>query len=429
MNRVITISMLLSSMLMAEDSEAKIFLEKVANNVNQTAQELYKEVESDLEYKGNVAVESAYFNHDMDNKRDNQSAFRFELEGKYQLKKNQKFVAKVKGIYDTNDNKRRYLDFNELYFQHDFDKWNFLIGKNTRFWGAMEFYNQSDTFNSKDLLDNPFDYDSKLGSWNIAFSRFFDNGEFALIAKLNEESQPMQEERSIYNFLPYRYDDKLDTDSDDVPTIYLKYSSSIEEHQIDYSVIYQNGYDEQRYIVPKLSRDSNTSEPTITMHQHAYTVDKFMGFGTMVKGDTLYKTELAYTSSHDNKVADYAQGSVGLEHTLYGVYDKMDLGIIAEYYKYKAFQTKRYDSTYFKQLFDDDLALGARLTFNDMDSSNILVGLDVDRHNKEKFLFVDYDTRIDDKYKLKASFQHFDAKKESAFSDGNTLKVELKYHF
>ena len=424
MNKTIVISILLSSMLIAEDSTAKILLETTIDSVNKKVQNLYGEVEEDIEYKGNMAIETAYFNHDIDNKRDNQSAMRFEIEGKYQFKENQKFVAKLKAIYDTNDNKRRYWSFTDLYFQHDFDKWNFLIGKNTRFWGAMEFYNQSDTFNTKDWLDNPFDYDSKIGSWNIAFNRFFDNSEFSLIVKLNEEKQPMQESRSIYNFVPYRYNETLDIDSGDVPTIYLKYSSSIDEYQIDYSVIYQNGYDEQRYLIPKLTKDIN-----ISMQQHAYTVDKFMGFGTMVKGDTLYKTELAYTSSHDNKVSDYAQGSIGLEHTLYGVYEKMDLGIIAEYYKYKTFQTKRYNAKSFGQLFDDDLTVGLRLALNDIESSEILAGLVVDRHNKEKILSVDYDTRIDDKYKLKVSFQHFDAKQDSSFSDGSTIRAELRYYF
>jgi len=425
MNKFMAISALLSSILLAEGDKEQMLLDKVANKVTDTTQELYNMVKDDLEYKGNIAVESAYLNHDIEDKRNNQSAIRFEIEGKYQLKKNQKFVAKAKAIYDTNDNKRRYFDINDLYFQHDFDKWNFLIGKNTRFWGAMEFYNQSDTFNTKDWLDNPFDYESKVGAWNIAYTRYFDNSEFSIIAKLHEEKQRMQESRSIYNYLPYSYNEKLDTDSDDMPTIYLKYSSSIEEHQIDYSVIYQNGYDEQRYLVPNLSKDNNIS----SMQQHAYTVDKFMGFGTMVKGDTLYKTELAYTSSHDNRVADYAQGSIGLEHTLYGIYDKMDLGIIAEYYKYKIFQNRRHNAKDFGKLFDDDLAVGFRLVFNDIESSEILAGLDIDRHNKEKVFFVDYDTRIDDKYKLGVSFQHFDAKQDSSFSDGNTIRVELGYYF
>ena len=430
MNRVIAISVILSSILIADEAKEQMFLDKTTDTITNTAKELYSIVKDDLEYKGNIEVESAYFGHNMENKRDNQSAFRFEIEGKYKLKDNQKFVAKLKAIYDTNDNKRRYFDFNDLYFQHDFKNYSFLIGKSTRFWGAMEFYNQTDTFNTKDLLDNPFDYDSKVGSWNIAYTRFFDNSEFSIIAKLNEEKQRMQESRSIYNFLPYSYNEKLDTDSDDVPTIYLKYSSSIEEHQMDYSVIYQNGYDDQRYIVPKLSQDTNTSAPTISMHQHAYTVDKFMGFATMVKGDTLYKTELAYTSSHEDKVSDYAQGSIGLEHTLYGIHDKMDLGLIAEYYKYKSFQSNRYEAKKLGKIFDDDLTLGFRLNLNDMSSSEVLGGIDIDRNNKESIFFVEYETRLQDEYKLEVSYQHLEpTKEESSFDRLDSIRVKLGYYF
>jgi hypothetical protein len=361
----------------------------------------------------------------MKGKRDNQSAIRFEADGKYQFKENQKFVAKVKALYDTNDNKRRYFDINDLYFQHDFEDYNFLIGKSTRFWGAMEFYNQSDTFNTKDWLDNPFDYESKIGAWNIAYTRFFDDSELSIIVKLHEEKQAMQERRSVYNFLPTAYDKKLDTDSDNEPTIYLKYSSSIDKYQVDYSLIYQNGYDEQRYMVQKTSRDTNIS----SMQQHAYNVDKFIGFGTMVRGDTLYKTELAYTSSHDDKVADYAQGSIGLEHTLYGIWNKMDVGIIAEYYKYKIFQNHRFNAKSFGKLFDDDLSLGFRLSLNDISSSEVLGGWDIDRHNREQLFFVEYDTRIEDKYKLGVSYQHLTPKEDSSFEKLDSVMVEFGYYF
>ena len=424
MNKVITISILLSSILMANETKESIFFNKVATKVTDTAQKLYGVVKDDLEYKGNIGVETAYFHHDIDNKRDNQSALRFEIEGKYKIKDNQKFVAKLKAVYDMNDRKRRYFDFNDLYFQHDFKDYSFLIGKNTRFWGAMEFYNQSDTFNTKDWLDNPFDYDSKLGSWNIAYTRFFDDSELSIIVKLNESKQRMQESRSVYNFKPYKYDEKLDTHSDDIPTIYLKYSSSIEDKQIDYSLIYQNGYDEQRYLVPKMSKDNN-----ISVKQHAYSVDKFMGFGTMVRGDTLYKTELAYTSSHDEKVSDYAQGSIGLEHTLYGVWDKMDLGLIAEYYKYKAFQSNRYNAKKLGKIFDDDLALGARFTLNDISSSEILAGWDIDRHNRENIFSVEYKTRLQDRYKVEVSYQHLTPKKDSTFKKLDSVKAQIGYYF
>jgi hypothetical protein len=423
MNKFIAISTLLSSILMAEGS-GYISQEFVDTSVEKV-ERFYSSIEKDIEYKGNIGVETAYLRHDMKGKRDNQSAIRFEADGKYQFKENQKFVAKVKALYDTNDNKRRYFDINDLYFQHDFEDYNFLIGKSTRFWGAMEFYNQSDTFNTKDWLDNPFDYESKIGAWNIAYTRFFDDSELSIIVKLHEEKQAMQERRSVYNFLPTAYDKKLDTDSDNEPTIYLKYSSSIDKYQVDYSLIYQNGYDEQRYMVQKTSRDTNIS----SMQQHAYNVNKFIGFGTMVRGDTLYKTELAYTSSHDDKVADYAQGSIGLEHTLYGIWNKMDVGIIAEYYKYKLFQNHRFNAKSFGKLFDDDLSLGFRLSLNDISSSEVLGGWDIDRHNREQLFFVEYDTRIEDKYKLGVSYQHLTPKEDSSFEKLDSVMVEFGYYF
>jgi hypothetical protein len=423
MNKFIAISTLLSSILMAEGS-GYISQEFVDTSVEKV-ERFYSSIEKDIEYKGNIGVETAYLRHDMKGKRDNQSAIRFEADGKYQFKENQKFVAKVKALYDTNDNKRRYFDINDLYFQHDFEDYNFLIGKSTRFWGAMEFYNQSDTFNTKDWLDNPFDYESKIGAWNIAYTRFFDDSELSIIVKLHEEKQAMQERRSVYNFLPTAYDKKLDTDSDNEPTIYLKYSSSIDKYQVDYSLIYQNGYDEQRYMVQKTSRDTNIS----SMQQHAYNVDKFIGFGTMVRGDTLYKTELAYTSSHDDKVADYAQGSIGLEHTLYGIWNKMDVGLIAEYYKYKIFQNHRFNAKSFGKLFDDDLSLGFRLSLNDISSSEVLGGWDIDRHNREQLFFVEYNTRIEDKYKLGVSYQHLTPKEDSSFEKLDSVMVEFGYYF
>jgi hypothetical protein len=423
MNKFIAISTLLSSILMAEGS-GYISQEFVDTTVEKV-EGFYSSIGKDIEYKGNIGVETAYLRHNMNGKRDNQSAIRFEADGKYQFKENQKFVTKVKALYDTNDNKRRYFDINDLYFQHDFEDYNFLIGKSTRFWGAMEFYNQSDTFNTKDWLDNPFDYESKIGAWNIAYTRFFDDSELSIIVKLHEEKQAMQERRSVYNFLPTAYDKKLDTDSDNEPTIYLKYSSSIDKYQVDYSLIYQNGYDEQRYMVQKTSRDTNIS----SMQQHAYNVDKFIGFGTMVRGDTLYKTELAYTSSHDDKVADYAQGSIGLEHTLYGIWNKMDVGLIAEYYKYKIFQNHRFNAKSFGKLFDDDLSLGFRLSLNDISSSEVLGGWDIDRHNREQLFFVEYNTRIEDKYKLGVSYQHLTPKEDSSFEKLDSVMVEFGYYF
>jgi len=371
-----------------------------------------------FEYKGEIGVESSYINHDIKDKRDTQNAIRLNAEIQQGFGKG-KLVIGLKAIRDLKDEERRYFDFNDFYYKYNFENGDLLIGRNTRFWGAMEFYNHTDVFNTKDWLDDPFDYDSKIGSKNIAYTHYFDNSELSVIAKVHEETQSIQEEKSINRFYPPNYNDKLITQKDrDRPTLYLKYSGSAEETQFDYSLIYQNGYDEQRYLT-MVGKE---------LRQNAYIVDKIMGYSTLVSGDTIYKTELAYTKSDDDMVSDYAQISIGLEHTLYGVWGKRDLGLLAEYYRYEAKDSGVTDRGS-SNLFADDITLGFRLNMNDSASSEVLSGLAIDRDNKEKILFVEYETRLLEKYKLGLTYQHLAPKKDSAFEKLDRVMVEFGYYF
>ena len=391
MYKVITFSTLLSSLLFSEG----------------------------FEYKGNISFESAYSKHEMKDKREKQNALRLALELK-QKTLNGQFVFNGKAIVDYNDKERRYFDANDFYYKHNFENSDLLIGRNTRFWGAMSFYNHTDNFNTKDWLDNPFDYDSKLGTNNIAYTYYFENAEFSVIAKINEGVQKVQEKESVNTFLPPSYKNKLETqEGKNRPTVYLKYSGSAEEMQLDYSFIYQNGYDEQRYLVPVGQE----------LWQHAYLVDKVMAYATLVNGETLYKTELAYTKSNDKKVSDYAQISLGLEHTFYGVWDKSDLGLLAEYYNYDARDGSKLGAKDFGNLFTDDFTLGFRLSINDSSDSDVLGGISIDRDNQEKIIFIEYNTRLLEKYRLKLSYQHLSPKSKSHFEEIDWTRVELGYYF
>ena len=370
----------------------------------------------DLEYKGNIGIETQYLNHDIDHKRDNALALRLEAELKKEIGDGV-VVAKIKGILDKDDKERRYVDLNDLYYQYNFEDSDILIGRNTRFWGALEFYNITDVFNTKDFLDDPFDYDSKLGSWNIAYTKYLDNSELSCIVKLHEERQRMQDSESVNNFFPLPYNDELKTQKDkNRPTLFLKYSGSGDEVQIDYGVVYQNGYDSQRYMSVEQGR----------LRQNAFIVNKLLGYATYIHGDTIYKTELAYTVSDDEKVSDYGEFGVGFEHTLYGAWEQKDLGLLAEYYRYEAKDDEKVD---FNKFFADDLTLGFRLSMNDLSSSEVLGGIDIDLDTKEKIYFVEYDTRVWEKYKLKASYQHLSPKDASVFESLDRVKLEFGYYF
>jgi len=372
-----------------------------------------------FDYKGNIGVETAYINHDTVGKRDNQKSLTLALELKEKINEGQ-FVFSGKAILDKDDKNRRYFDANDLYYKHNFENSDLLIGRNTRFWGAMEFYNHTDNFNTKDWLDDPFDYDSKIGAWNIAYTHYFENSEVAFIAKLYEENQRVQDGKSANNFLPPNYSKKLEREKgEDRATFYLKYSGSGDEIQIDYTLLYQNGYDEQRYLSPVKG----------SVRQHAYIVNKLMGYATLVNGETIYKTELAYTKSENDYVSDYAQLSFGLEHTIYGIWDKSDLGLLVEYYRYDAKDKQKLGAKDFGNLFADDLTLGFRLSLNDGADSDLLGGLAIDRDNHEKILFIEYNTRLYNKYKLGLSYQHLSPENGSTFKELDRATLELGYYF
>jgi hypothetical protein len=166
-----------------------------------------------------------------------------------------------------------------------------------------------------------------------------------------------------------------------------------------------------------------------SLHQTAYLVDKIMAYGTLVSGETIYKTELAYTKSDDEKVSDYAQYSLGVEHTLYGVWGKSDLGLLAEYYKYDDKDSSKLGAKEFGNLFQDDLTLGFRLTVNDSSDSDLLGGISIDRDNREKIVFIEYNTRLFEKYKLGLSYQHLEPKVGSTFKELDSAMVEVGYYF
>jgi hypothetical protein len=230
----------------------------------------------------------------------------------------------------------------------------------------------------------------------------------------------MQDRESINNFFPIAYDDDLITQKDkNRPTIFLKYSGSGDEIQIDYGLIYQNGYDQQRYM----------SVENGTLRQNAYIINKFMTYATLVSGDTIYKSEIAYALSDDKKVSDYLEFGLGVEYTLYGMWDKKDLGLLAEYYRYEAKDDEKMGADQFAKFFADDLTLGFRLSMNDLSSSEVLGGVDIDIDNKEKIFFVKYDTRVLEKYKLGLTYQHLSPEDESLFEELDRLKLEFGYYF
>ncbi len=290
-----------------------------------------------------------------------------------------------------------------------------MVGKNIRFWGALEVNNITDAFNSDELRSDPFQKD-KLGSWNMEYTHYTDNGEFSAILKFYEQDRKMSAYPYVYYYfpatieiapnieLPLQYNNKLSTESSQFrPSVYLKYSASTDtEYPLDYAIIFENGYDSQRYYTTSVSNNLST----IDTNENAYLVNKILTYNTLVIGATLLKLEAVYTDViNDNEISDYVHLGLGVEHTLSQIYEDADLGLIAEYYNYTTLENNKRTDLQLFEVFQNDLFLGFRYSFNNSDTSSIVSGAIIDLDYDEQVYYFEYQTRLADMFKINFDYR------------------------
>jgi len=331
------------------------------------------------------------------------------------------------------DTHRSYARIDELYAQYEYDEGQSLIGKSLRFWGALEVRNIADVFNPYDLQADPF-YKSKLGVINAEYTKYTQSGELSFIVQLYEQAREMSAYPYVYYYFPQsiKYTKDLKTQNGQYrPNIYVKYSDSLDsEYALDYNIIFQNGYDSQRYYTTKLTANSE-----IETNEHAYLVNKFITYDTLVIGATLYKLEAIFTDVlNNNEISDYLHIGLGLEHTIPQIYKEADLGLLAEYYNYTTLESSKRNDLQLFEVFQNDLFLGLRYSFNEGDDSTLIGGGIFDLDYNEDIYYLEYNTRIADTYKINFDYRYIEpsANKSTVFNlMGRHQRISLKvgYYF
>lgn len=384
--------------------------------------EVYQSYMKDIAIQGNINLAAQSYITRPSAKHTNNYTASAELDMTYN-KGDFKAFAQFRAQQDyydikggSDDTKRSYLRINELYAQYDFEDSQVLFGKSIRYWGALEVHNLTDGFNIVDFRSDPTEKD-KVGSWNASYTKYTDNGELSIIAKFNEENRKMPAYPYVYypfTNVQITYDNDVNTEkSVHRPSIYLKYSSSTDtEYTLDYSIILQNGYDSQRYY-------SEPSTPVFKVMENAYLVNKLMSYNTLVVGSTLVKLEAVYADViDDDLISDYYNIGLGVEHTIGQVYGEADLGLLAEYYKYETLENGKYDDLQLFEVFQNDIFLGARYSFNEGNDATIVGGAILDLDYGEQVYYVEYEGRINDMFKLNIDYRQV----ESSSSTNTALK-------
>ncbi len=384
----------------------------------------------EFEYKGYVGVDTQAYLTKPAGKHPGNLTLQQQLELKY-IEGDFEATVNIyaqEDSYDLSDekNERTFIRLDELYGKYYFENDMLFGGRNIRFWGALEVNNIVDTFNTKDFRTDGLD-PQKQGAWNASYTHYFDNSELSVIAKFYEEKQEMAAYPYVYYFFPEKFGpldvsynpNRESSESLYRPTLYLSYSGSTEsDYPIDYAVIVQHGFDSQRAFDSVVDLASLSTE----FVEEVYLANKLMTYNTMVVGSTLLKVEALATdviddnvSSSGKTVADYYQFGLGIEHTLTSLVGDADLGLLAEYYYYNTFDQSNKIATDLNlfQVFQNDLFVGFRYTFNDASDSSIIAGAIIDMDYQEQSYSFKYETRLFDVLSVKADYAYINPSKDT----------------
>ncbi len=320
---------------------------------------------------------------------------------------------------DQNDEERSHADIRELNHRLTRGDWEWRFGIGKVFWGVTESQHLVDIINQTDLVEN-LDGEDKLGQPMIQATWLQDWGalEFFVLPAFRERSFPGAEGRLRTPLV-------VDTDR-------AEYESDDEQQHIDWALrskiiigaweiglAHFSGTARNPELLPVLDGNGN---PVLVPRYNL--IDQSSLDVSAILGNWLWKLEAIY---QDNPVDSYAAAVGGFEYTFYGIFESaLDLGAIVEYHYDDRGEAARVP-------FQDDVFAGARLAFNDAQSTEILAGSIIDLDSDSRSFRIEASRRLGNSFKLSGELQLFSNidPQDVLYSlrDDDYLQVELGWYF
>lgn len=301
---------------------------------------------------------------------------------------------------DAADDKRTHFDIREANWRKIAGDWEFLIGATRIFWGVTESRHLVNIINQIDYVED-IDEEDFLGQPMVQIGRQSDFGRFDifLMTGFRERTFPGRDGR-IRTPLPVKTGDAVYGNSAEQwhPDVALRYSHFFGDFDLGLHVF--RGINREPSFV--LSSDNQSFTPHYNLITQAgidlqFTRDawlwKFEGIVREGQGDT------------------FAAVVAGVEYTFFQVAESdIDLGIIVEGLydgRDKLNFNNIRDKQIFPTIFDKDIFLGARLAFNDVQDSSVLVGFVTDIEDGPATMRVEAERRLGEDLKIELIGQAF----------------------
>lgn len=378
---------------------------------------------AEVEYSGSAALEQRYFFQDAlypQQERANLSVyFAPEL---YTSFNDGNDSLLFKGFYrfDQQDDARTHGDIRELKWIHSGEEWEVQTGISKVFWGQTESLHLVDIINQTDDVES-IDGEDKLGQPMVAFSLFKDWGNTTVFVL------PYFRERT-FSGDDGRLRAPLAVDTDN-PI----YESEDEEKNIDWAIRWQHTLGD--WEVGLSYFDGTSREPDFALTTNELLEPSLRPFYPQIQQAGIDVLALLggwtikFEGIHRNVMEqDFTAFVGGFEYSFVGLFDSAyDVNWLMEY---------QYDNRedLSNVVAQNDLMVGSRLVFNDIDGTEILIGMvqDLDYSNVRSG-FIEASSRINDNWKWRFDAWMFSSDEPADPSyllrRDDYIQLNLEYYF
>lgn len=374
------------------------------------------------DFSAYLGLEARYFfNEPLWHEQDEHSA---SLSGYFDYYKdlnsgNQRIVVSGFGRVDSADENRTHLDVREAYWWTDLSSVELFLGARKIFWGVTESIHLVDIINQDDLVEN-IDGEDKLGQpmLEAQFIRDWGTIDVFVLPYFREKQFPSESAR-LRAGVPI-LDDAV-------------YQSSEEEHHVDLALRWSTYVDIWDIGISHFS--GTNRDPLLLPHvvdgvfvglmPHYRQIEQTGLDIQATIGAWLLKMEAISVYEEE-----YGRNSAlvgGIEYTFFTLGStNMDLGVIAEYQFDDRIGVRKSNG-------QNDIALGARLAFNDVDATEFLAIFSQDLDDSNQFVSLETSKRFTDNWRVELEarfFNHIESgTMEYDLREDDYLQLEVRRYF
>ncbi len=374
-----------------------------------------------VSWRGNVTIQERFFFEDPADPRQHGNNFSIaaqpEMYHEWDEGK-QTFTFIPFARWDQGDEKRTHADIRELAWSYIARDYEWTVGISKVYWGVTEARHIADIINQTDLVED-FDQEEKLGQPMINLTLIRDWGNLDLFVLPGFRERTFAGVKGRPRIIP-RVERNL-----------TSYESSQEDKHVDAAIRWSDAIGDMDiglYWFHGTSREPILSPAEyngeIVLAPFYQIIDQAGLDVQLTKGNWLWKLEAI---NLDGNYVRYRQATGGFEYTFYGIAETTaDIGLVVEYL---------YDSRgeLATTPFEDDFLTGLRLTLNDEQSTDLLLGVIKDRHDDSYLFSLEGSRRIGSSWVLSIQGSKFlvDGLDQSlkSFAEDDFLQIELGYYF